>query len=808
MLRFNKSLSLIATALCLSYTGLAQNNTSSQDTVLLTYDHPAALTQKVRGIVTDAESKQPLPGVVVILASNEQLNAITDENGYYTIAKVPVGRQSFRFHMTGFETYTASEVMVISGKETELNAAMNESLHKLDEVTIKATNNKVKPLNEFASVSARSFSVEETRRYAASIADPARMVMNFPGVSNSGDDNSIVVRGNSPKGVLWRLEGIEIPNPNHFSSLGSTGGSISMLNANVLGTSDFYTGAFAPEIGNALSGAFDLNFRNGNTERYEHTVQIGTLGVEVATEGPFKKGGRASYLLNYRYSTFALLESFLDLGGVLPNYQDGSLKLNFPTEKAGTFSIFGLGGYNIASKDADADSALWNNDNPNESFTSKGTMLVGGVSHQYFVNKNAYIKTIVSASIDKSTENADTLNPAKEYTHTPVEHTDLRNTAIRASILYNQKLNARNTFRTGIIAQQIGYDFNYSYYKSEEEKWKSIFDGDGHTQYYQAYLQWKTRVTEQLSIVGGVHGSYFALNGKHSIEPRAAITYQVNKNKFTLAAGLHSKPEHISTYLFQNIPLGQPGAYSNKDLDLLRAVHTVAGYERLLPGNIRMKIEAYYQRLYDIPVEKDTASGFSIINAEDVFSLFNVEHQLVSKGKGTSYGVDMSIERPFGNGYYFLASGSLFKSTYTNYSGDEYNSHYNRGYQVNFTGGKEIKLSADGKKLLGLNGKILYNGGLYETPIDLQKSRAQDEVVYVPHSFNTVKGPGYFRTDAAVYYKINNRKATHTLQLDILNITNHTNYYSSYYNTKDGEIKREKMLGIIPNLSYRIDFHW
>ena len=187
---------------------------------------------------------------------------------------------------------------------------MIESLHKLDEVTIKASSNRTRPLNEFASISARSFSVEETRRYAASVADPARMVMNFPGVTNSGDDNSIVVRGNSPKGVLWRLEGIEIPNPNHFSALGSSGGSISMLNANVLGNSDFYTGAFVPEIGNALSGAFDLNFRNGNTERYEHTVQVGVLGVELATEGPFKKGGKASYLVKLPLFNLCIARKF------------------------------------------------------------------------------------------------------------------------------------------------------------------------------------------------------------------------------------------------------------------------------------------------------------------------------------------------------------------------------------------------------------------------------------------------------------------------------------------------------------------
>jgi hypothetical protein len=811
MLRPNKLLSLAAATVLVTNIALAQSNNTTENNTQTRNAPSNILTQKARGIVTDAESKQPMPGVVVVLSSNTQLNAITDEKGFFTIDKIPVGRQSFLFSMVGFETYTAAEVMVISGKELELNVAMVESLHKLDEVTIKASNNRTRPLNEFASISARSFSVEETRRYAASIADPARMVMNFPGVTNSGDDNSIVVRGNSPKGVLWRLEGIEIPNPNHFSSLGSSGGSISMLNANVLGNSDFYTGAFVPEIGNALSGAFDLNFRNGNAERYEHTVQVGVLGVELATEGPFKQGKKASYLINYRYSTFALLENFLDLGGILPNYQDGSLKLNFPTEKAGTFTVFGLGGYNISSRKADADSTKWNeegDDLGNFSFKDKNHMFVGGVSHQYFLNKDAYIKTVVSGSTDKNIADADTLNPYTQYMSIPVEHRAFSNNAIRASVLYNQKLNARHTFRTGVIAQQLGYDMNYSYYKDSEKEWKSILSGDGSTQYYQAYLQWKTRITEKLSMVSGVHGSYYALNSKYSIEPRASLSYQLNKNKFTLAAGLHSKPEHISTYLYQNLNLDQNATHPNKDLDLLRALHTVAGYERALPGNMRMKIEAYYQRLYNIPVEKDTASGFSILNAEDIFSLMATKQQLVSDGKGTNYGVDISLERPFGNGYYILTSGSVYKSTYTNYNGDEYNTRFNRGYTVNFTGGKEFKLTTNGRKLVGVNAKVQYSGGTCESPVDFAKSKAQEETVYVPRKFFSDKGPDYFRADLGLYYKVNNKKATHSIQLDVINATSHTNYYSPYYNVDDNEIKREKMLGIIPNLSYRIDFHW
>ncbi|HEY1032345.1 MAG TPA: carboxypeptidase regulatory-like domain-containing protein [Flavipsychrobacter sp.] len=803
-----KSILFAACALLAQYHAAAQTETIEQ-----TITPTKVLKQNVRGRVIDAESKQPMVGVVVVLQSNNTLNAITDDNGYFTISNVPVGRQSFIFQMAGFDTYTASEVMVISGKELELNASMVESLHKLDEVTVSANKDRVRPLNEFAAISARSFSVEETRRYAASFADPARMVMNFPGVSNGGDmDNGVVVRGNSPKGVLWKLEGIEIPNPNHFAGLGATGGAISMLNANTLGTSDFYTGAFVPEIGNALSGAFDLNLRNGNSERYEHTVQIGTLGAEIATEGPFKKGSKASYILNYRYSTLAILEPFIKLGGMIPKYQDGSFKVNLPTKKAGTFTLFGLGGHNVAAQNAVADSSKWfkdeENDENNVSYNNKGTMAVAGLSHQYFLNKDAYIKTIISGSTDRSIQSADTLNPGDAYKEVPVQNSTLKNTALRVSVMYNQKLSARNTIRAGVIGQQWAYDFSMRIYYSNEKQWKDLLSSDGNTQFYQGYVQWKSRVTDKITTVAGMHASYLALNGKYTVEPRASATYQMRKSKVTLAAGLHSKPEHISTYFYQNAVVGDNITHPNKNLDMQRAFHTVAGYEISLPLKLRLKLEAYYQYLYDVPVEKDSSSAFSIINANDIYSLMRTKKELVNDGTGRNYGIDISLERPFANNYYVIATGSVFNSTFTTYKGERYSTQYNRGYQMNLIGGKEFKLSANGRRVIGLNGKVLYSGGLRESPIDLQKSIQSKEMEAVPGLYYTKQAPAYFRADATLYYKINNKRATHTIQFEVQNLTNRENYYFSYYDDRTQSIKRVNQLGILPNLSYRIDFHW
>lgn len=765
-----------------------------------------SFTQKVRGRVLDAESKQPLAGVIIVAKSNNQLNALTDGDGYFVISNVPVGRQSFMFQYMGYEPAVASEVLVTSGKELELNMSMTESLQKMDEVVVSATKESDKALNEFATISSRSISVEETKRYAASFADPARMAQNFMGVSNGGDMfNGIIVRGNSPKNVLWRLEGIEIPNPNHFSGLGTTGGAISMLNANVLGTSDFYTGAFPAEMGNALSGVFDMKFRNGNTEKREHTFQLSTLGTELASEGPFKKGGKSSYLLNYRYSTLALLDNIVSFGGVLPKYQDASIKLNFPTAKAGTFSLWGLGGYNSAYKDPVKDSSKWTDDDPNFVLKADNMMGVAGISHTYFTGKNSYLKTVVSASYEQDKELVDTLNPAQDYRTVHVANESFINNAYRVSVLYNTKLNNKNTVRFGAIAQQMGYKLNNNFFDEHSNEWKSFLNSKGDAQYYQAYAQWKHRMSENLTFVSGLHGSYFALNGSYSIEPRVAATYTSGKNTYSLATGLHSKPEHLSTYMFQSKKQGQADTYPNKDLGLLKAYHAVIGYERQLPWNMRFKTEVYYQYLYNIPVEKDSTGGFSIINALDIYSLFNTQ-QLVSDGTGQNYGIDFSLERSFSNNYYILATASLYKSTYTDYPGDEYNTTFNRGYQVNVLGGKEFSIGRSGRKILGLNGKVLYSGGMRESPIDINSSVQAGETVYVPKQYFTRQVPAYFRTDLGVYYKINNKRVTHSIQLEVQNVTNRQNFYYSYFDREAATVKTVNQLGILPNLSYRIDF--
>lgn len=763
--------------------------------------------QTIKGWVTDAESKKPLAGVTVRTLPGSE-SSITDRAGFYSLNNTAVGRYQIQITAVGYESRTLTDIVLSSGKELELNIALVQDFKTLDSIVIRAAGNRARPVNEFATVSASSFSSADTKRYPAAFSDPARMLMNMPGVSAADDmNNSVVVRGNSPQGVLWKLEGIEIPTPNHFSNLGGSGGAISMLSSNVIGKSDFYTGAFPAEIGNATAAVFDLNFRDGNKDKPEYSVALGTLGTEVSTEGPMDKQKRSSYLVNYRYSTLALLKHVINLQGQSPDYQDLSFKFKWDSRKLGFFSLFGLGGYNKYSRESKKDSSKWDSDEPNLSDNGDNLYGVIGLSHQAFVKPDAYVKTVISASYTGSKDRADTLNPADQYVNVQVSHDAFTDRALRISSFYNEKLDSRNTIRTGFVFQQLSYNLNNVNYDDPEKEWKQVLLGNGNTQFYQAFAQWKYRVTDKLTLHTGLHGSYLALNGKRSIEPRTGISYRYRGQVFSLAAGLHTRPQQISTYLFENVSAEDAHTHPNKNLDLTRAAHFVLGYEKFFSLiSVRTKVEAYYQYLYKIPVEQKIPGGFSAINMADIYDLGNTA-PLVSRGNGQNYGIDLSVEKPFSNDYYFMSALSLFNSTYTNFAGKTFNSKYNRNYSFNIIGGKEWQAKRNSHRVYGASGKLLASGGVRNSVIDIPASVAAGREELVADQYYTKQGPVYFRFDFSAYIKTNRKRSTHTLSLEIQNATNHQNLYGYYFDSRTGEQKTAWQLGILPNIGYKIEFH-
>jgi len=773
-------------------------------------------TQTIRGTVTDKETAAPLIGAeIVVLNADPIVGDVTDPDGHFKLEKIPVGRHNLQVTYLGYEPLTLPNLLVTAGKELVLNLQLVESAVQLQVATVVAKHDKTEALNEMATVSARSFSVEETSRYAGSFYDPARMATNYAGVSvGSSDDlsNEIVVRGNSPSGILWRLEGIEIPNPNHFGAIGGSGGGISMLSSSTLSNSDFYTGAFPSEFGSALSGVFDLNMRNGNNEQREYALMLGALGLEGAAEGPFKKGGKGSYLINYRYATLGLLDAvgIKIAGDVTPKYSDVSFKLNMPTERAGTFALFGLAGQNSVQFYPKKDSTSWTGEFGEWGFKESASTATVGLSHRLLLSGKSYLRTV--AMVSRETDGGDQywLDPEDGYKKHDDGGYNTTNYTARLSTTYNHKFNAHNTLRAGAIYSfskfKFVYDDDDNFTEDKGDEVIRFFDNHGEGGFLQAFGQWKHRFDDRWTLNTGLHYSLFLLNKKMAIEPRAALDFRLNdRQSFSAAVGLHSKREHLAAYVLDGQLLDGTDRHGNLDLDLTKAMHAVLGYDQRLGEDMRLKMEIYYQYLFDVPVETVPGSTNSFLNYADIWDLIFAE-QTGNNGKGRNYGVDLTLEKFFTKNYYFMVTGSLYRSLYTPVNGMEYSTRYDGRYTLHALGGKEFRIGKNKKNILGFNGKALLAGGNRYTPIDLEASIEQGQEVRQEDKPFSVKAGDYWRFDVGLSYKINKQRLTHTIMLDIQNVTGHENIYSEYYDNDTKKIETYTQTGFFPVFNYRVEF--
>lgn len=757
-------------------------------------------TQIIRGTIKDVDSKSALIGATVQILNHDPLiGGVTDLDGDFRLSGVPYGRFDLLVQSVGYQEKVIPNILVTAAKEVVLTIEMVESIEKLEAVVVTAQQAKSEVLNEMALVSARTFSVEETQRFAGSFNDPARLVSSYAGVgSNAEGNNDIVVRGNSPKGILWRLEGVEIPNPNHFANEGSSGGPINALNSNMLANSDFFTGAFAPEYGNALSGVFDMKYKKGNNETREYTASASTLGIDFTAEGPFKKGYGGSYIANYRYSSLQLIDDLglVDFGGV-PKYQDAALNISLPINQNNQVSIFGLGGISSISGEEAHD-----NGDPAYRGVFGSKMGVLGVSHVHFFSNKAFLKTTLAYTGTELTSEDEYVNDDMEYF---VDNSaNIQKHTFRALTTYNYKFSAKHKLETGLILSRMAYQADATSYNSDIDKLENVLSDDGHAETVQAFTSWKYRMNDAWTMTSGVHYLYFHLNQSHSVEPRVAVRWKAStKSAFNAGMGIHSKLSTVSTYLArfpqENGTILQP----NKDLKPSRAAHFVLGYDYQINPLTYIKAEAYYQYLFDVPVENDPASAYSLLNESDTYGSI----PLVNDGTGRNYGVEFTLERFFSKGFYYMNTISLYQSLYTGKDGIERSTAFNGNYIVNFIGGKEFSVGKPSKnKVMFVNTKIgLLGGGRY-TPIDLNSSRAAGYQVDDESNMLASRGEDVFFMNLSIGVRRNKGNTTRELKLDANNITNNQALVREYYLQPTEEIEKSYQLPMIPNIIYTFKF--
>jgi hypothetical protein len=798
--------------------------------LILLFTHSANaqdLTQTIRGSVIDQNTKEPLVGVLVEAYIGEtKRGAISNEEGKFRFVDMPIGRYAINFSFLGYENTGLSQLEVTSTKETVLNIEMLEKITSTGTIVIRARKDKSKTNNKMVSVSGRTFSIEESQRYAGSRGDVARMAQNFAGVQGADDSrNDIVVRGNSPMGVLYRLEGVDIPNPNHFSTAGTTGGPVSMLNNNVLENSDFLSGAFPAEYGNATAAVFDLGMRKGNDETYEFLGQVGFAGLELLAEGPLSEKSKASFLVDYRYSAlglFSLLGLEFGTGTAVPKYQDLSFNVHFP-DKTGSTRIFGIGGLSSVElfQSKDAGENLFRDNEEDLSYTTNTGVI--GLSRFQKMGDKTFAKIVLSADASQTKTQLDTFgrDTAGNIINFAGFYRDNSSQGKYALSAYIQhKFNARNTIKGGVRFYNYFFSLSDSFYRTDNNVitnqpigWVQPTNFEGATSLIQTYVSDAYRINSKLDVTVGLNHAFFTYNGASSLEPRAGLSYKVsNKYKLSAGYGLHSQLAPFRVYFEERTDSFGAKKKINQDLGFTKSHHFVLGNDIRLGKNSRLKIEGYAQFLFDVPVDGKDETYYSLLNQGADFGVLFTD-SMVNKGKGRNYGVEITLERFLDKGFYFLNTLSLYRSFYTDQNGDEHPTVFDSRYAANILGGKEFYFKQKTKKSgkiskssLTTDIKFMVNGGRRYTPADEAASRAKNELVNDNTRIFANQYDDYVRFDLRVAYKIQTKKVTQEWGVDIQNLTNRQNIFNQTYDPATGTYRTTYQTGLLPIGIYRVTF--
>ncbi len=770
--------------------------------------HGQIFLQNIKGTIRDQETLQPIPSVILRFVNpKEEHSVYSDSDGNFKI-KIPSGRWNLLISHLGFNPKILQNIQVGTGKEVMLEIALEAKIYETQEVQVSA--GKQTWLTPSSGSSVRTLQSQDASRFAGGYSDPLRMVANFAGITsgNSDESNEIVVRGNSPRGLLWRLEGLEIPNPNHLSSgVGNNGGAYSMISTNVLADFDFYTGAFPGEFGNALSGVMDLRLRKGNTEKHEFGIQLSVVGMEVAAEGPIGKSKDNSFLFNMRYANFNILRDYGILPiqdmSIIPSSFDWTFKMNFHGKKMGDLELFSIGGKSNVGNEASTVKADILKGINNDEFVEDDAVSVFGLKHlKNFKDGKTYIRTIIGFT--KSNQDWHEGVVDTNMVHVLNKQDWFIAPSLRVTLMVNRKINSKNSVRAGVEYHRTFADM-FSIRRQTSKLFDTLVDRRAQSFYTQAYIQWKYKPTDYFELVPAFHSTYTSVNNEWTFEPRLGLVLNFEGNQsLNFGTGFYSRMDPLPIYYFR-VKVGKaPRNTINSDLLTTKAFHVVVGYRKSFLDNMRISLEGYYQYLYDVPISYFTTNTFSMVNISDGLPDIN----LTNEGVAENVGVEFTIDKSFSHSYYILGTFSLFNSRYKASNTFWYPTYYNSNFALNFVGGKEFKVGKYKQNTLGFNLRNIARGGYRYTPVDFDISLKRKLIVYDNSRIFGKHLPFFDRMDAGINYRINKKKSAFNFSLDIQNVLNHHNVYRRTFSYVKGEViqRDRKLIGMVPIAGLRFDF--
>lgn len=749
--------------------------------------HAQATFGTLRGTVTDERNARPLPDAEVeLLAPDTFFRAITDADGHFRMGTVPVGIHRLRVSLSGFAPADIPEVWVRAGKEEVVDIALEPAVIELPagEVVRRRTD-----------PGAVTLTVEQTLRYPAAFFDPARVATVSAGVANINDQaNHFSVRGNNPNGNAWLLEGAEMVNPNHLSNAGTpsdlpmlSGGGVNILSAQMLGNSRLLKGSWAPDRGNALGGIMDMELRRGNTNTREWTAQAGLIGIDLSAEGPLGKGGRSSYLVNYRYSTLGLLSAMgVDLGEEVITFQDLSFHVTLPLAARGELRFFGLGGNSSNVFEAQRDTSAWEFDKDGSDITYTARTGAAGTTARLPVGRQgSLMATVLLSATGQEREQirlGDDLDPIDTTTY------DLHERKLSTVVRYDGALTARSRWSLGASAM--------------EREVTNLFDERISGWLVRPHLNTRWSVGDHWTVGIGLAYAHFTFTNSAVAEPRASLHWNMrNGRRLSASAGRRSQlPMHqLLRVRFTDV---RPW---NQQLGPTLSDEVVLAYDHPINERLTFHLEVFHQQLSDVPELDPRYSTF--ISPENLVNAWDepASLQYRNTGKAANTGMEISMERTFAKDFFYLVNASVYDSRYT-LDGKDMDTRWNGNYIFNATGGKEFVKRKEGRvRTWGITGRFVLMSGARTTPIDLRLSMTLGGTVPGGPAWSN-QFDAFHRLDLRVYLKRERKGRTGLWALDLQNAVNAQNAAYQYYDVRKGEVVTKYQLGLIPNLSYRIEF--
>ncbi|HYK77087.1 MAG TPA: TonB-dependent receptor [Daejeonella sp.] len=759
-------------------------------------------TSTISGHVIDGLTGLAIPGASISLKGSTYKTS-TDTEGKFIFKNIPLGTYQVWAESVGYAPRKLENQSLTSGKELSLIIEMDFQTQSLQEIVI--TGDRSAAMNSSALVSARSVNVEQTKRYAGNFGDISRQVANYSGVNVQGDiRNDIVVRGNSPNSLLWRLEGLDIPNPNHFSFVGTTGGYFSVLNNNMLANSDFFTGAFPAEYGNKNGAVMDVKLKKGNDHKREYTFQAGLNGLELGAEGPINPAkNKNTFVGHYRYFDLSSLRKLgvnLNVSG-LPLFQDLNFKLHFPNSKGST-SVFGVGGISsISLLESQKGPNDWSFSDKAEDMEFSSNIGVVGVNNTYIWDENTVSKLSFAVAGNRVAALVSLVRPGEE--NRLKEDLQLGSSQGQLKFDLTRRLGSGQSFKTGFSVTEYFYNY-YQQQLNRYDEYEVNFNANSHATLGQAYINYQVNLNDNLKASAGIYSQMLMLNKTHHTEPRLALQYSLsNAQTLGLAFGQHSQSQPFIFYLRDYTNEGITRR-SNKNLDFSKSKHWVLSHEYRLDNSTKVKTELYYQGLSKVPVTPHRPF-YSAINEGNEYS-FEIPDSLENKGRGKNYGIEFSLEKSFTKNLYFLTTASLFESKYQGSDQVWRNTVFNNNYIVNFLAGYEFSMGRNKENKFSVDVKASFAGGRPFIPIDLAASIAKGERVLDYQRAYEVRTPAYNRIDVKLSYLLNKYSSNHSMFIGVNNILDSRNILKHGYNADKAKITTEYMQGRFPILGYRLQF--